>query len=940
MSIFALALLALTAPGFAQAPSTSVRASDAWEATLEQVIPSVVSIRVTATRDFDTESASNSQGTGFVVDAERGILLTNRHMVHDGPVVAEAVFLDHEEVELKPVYRDPVHDFGFYRFDPKAVKHMPVQELSLDPDGAKLGTEIRVVGNDAGEKISILDGTLARLDRNAPSYGSNTYNDFNTFYIQAASNTSGGSSGSPVIDIDGDVVALNAGGATQAASSFYLPLPRVQRALKKLQGGEAITRGTLQALLVYVPFDELVRLGLQPDTEARVRAAMPPAQTGLLVVNEVVPGGPADGLLRPGDVVVAVDGELLFDFVSLEALLDESVGKDVTLSVERGGRALDVTLPVGDLHAISPSSYLEVGRGVLHDLSYHQARNHHRPVQGAYLAMPGYMWSAGDVPGGAILSHIDGVATPDLVAVQQQLENKADGERFRVRFNMVNDPRRSYESVVTMDRTWFTMQRCTRDAVGVWPCEESPAPPAAQEEPAAASVLTAAGDNRAARALARAMTIVEFDVPYATAGVKDFNYVGVGTVVDVEQGLIFVDRDTVPVSLGDIWVTFGGTVRVPGTLHFLHPVHNWAVVRVDPKAIAALDVVAAELRIEPLEEGDKLWQVGLNRAQELVTAEAKVDWIEALSLGASGTPRYRDINIEGLWADGVENALGGVLADRKGRVVAMWASFLDQRDEDRSFYGMPTLFVKPDLDIILAGEQPVVRAPGFEVGALDLASARERGLSDTRIRAILDHDPDRRQVLEIRRVHGDAPATGAVRETDLLLEVDGKLLTRMQELEVATRKPSITVTVLRDGEELQISFDTLALDGTGIERVVSWAGLLLHEPHEEVEAQQGFVAEGVYIAWLWYGSPGSRYGLRPTRRIVAIDDEPTPDLDALLGAIQGKGDRDAVRVTLEKLDGSEMVQTLKLDLRYWPTQVFQRKADGRWTRGSADEGAR
>ena len=133
-------------------PTAHAQSDDAWEATLEEVVPAIVAIRVTGTRDFDTENARSSVGTGFVVDAERGIMLTNRHMVHAGPVIADALFIDETEVDLHAIYRDPVHDFGFYRFDPDELRYLPHRQLTLAPESARVGLDIRVVGNDAGEK--------------------------------------------------------------------------------------------------------------------------------------------------------------------------------------------------------------------------------------------------------------------------------------------------------------------------------------------------------------------------------------------------------------------------------------------------------------------------------------------------------------------------------------------------------------------------------------------------------------------------------------------------------------------------------------------------------------------------------------------------------------------------------------------------------------------
>ncbi|RHY25178.1 hypothetical protein DYB32_008482, partial [Aphanomyces invadans] len=124
--------------------ATNQDASKTWLSSLHTVMPAIVTIRVMAVRAFDGENPTFMVATGFIVDRTRGLILTNRHVVTPGPVVADAVFVNHEEVPLVPIYRDPVHDFGFFRFDPAQVRFQTdLPEIPLRPDLAKVGTPIR-----------------------------------------------------------------------------------------------------------------------------------------------------------------------------------------------------------------------------------------------------------------------------------------------------------------------------------------------------------------------------------------------------------------------------------------------------------------------------------------------------------------------------------------------------------------------------------------------------------------------------------------------------------------------------------------------------------------------------------------------------------------------------------------------------------------------------
>ena len=445
-----------------------------WDRTLQRVIKGIVSIKSNRTRSFDTESAGSSQATGFIVDKEHGIILSNRHVVSPAPTSATAVFHNYEEVTLQPFYYDPVHDFGFFRYDPSKIKFADVEEIELFPQGAKVGLAIKVCGNDSGEKLSILGSTLARVDREAPDYGSYTYNDFNTFYYQAGSGTSGGSSGSPVLDIHGRAVAINAGGNKKSASSFYLPLDRVVRALKLIQENRPVSRGTIQVEFRHLSYDKLKRLGLPDRVENELRTKRNDG-TGLLAIQKVLPKGPGSRAgLEVGDVLLhchndKFGGRDIENFISLWEVIDDSVGKSVKLTLYRGKERIVVDVEIEDLFSVAPRRFVELGRATMHDLSYQYARMFNLPCKGVFVAAPGmFSWtpsyrSISDF----LLTHLNGRPLDSLDTLLEMLPSLLDGERVKYRFLKLGRSESKF-GIVQIDRHFSPVFLYSRGSNGLW----------------------------------------------------------------------------------------------------------------------------------------------------------------------------------------------------------------------------------------------------------------------------------------------------------------------------------------------------------------------------------------------------------------------------------------------------------------------------------------
>jgi 2-alkenal reductase len=286
-------------------------------------------------------------GSGFVYD-DQGHIVTNDHVV-EGARSLEVVFAGGERRTAAVVGTDVDGDLAVIKVDslPPGVRPLP---LAASGDIA-VGQFVVAIGNPFGEQGSMSLGIVSGLGRSLSSQRAQGGSSYTLpAVIQTDAPINPGNSGGPLLNLDGQVVGVNAAIAsttgTNSGVGFSIPVAALQRIVPSL-----IEQGRHVYSYLGVGFDDELSLADQ------ALYGLPQTQ-GAYIVN-VTPGSPADdaGLRaanqssgRGGDLIVAIDNQAIQDFQDLNQYLvfNTSPGQTVQLNVLRDGSALTIPLVLGE----------------------------------------------------------------------------------------------------------------------------------------------------------------------------------------------------------------------------------------------------------------------------------------------------------------------------------------------------------------------------------------------------------------------------------------------------------------------------------------------------------------------------------------------------------------------------------------------------------------
>lgn len=272
-----------------------------------------------------------SLGSGFVIDAEEGIIITNNHVIADADEVV-ANFSDGSRLDAEIIGRDPKTDIAVLKVDP--TKHKLRAVPFGDSNVMRVGDWVLAIGNPFGLGGTVTTGIVSAIGRDIQS---GPYDNF----IQTDAAINRGNSGGPLFNMDGEVIGINTAIISPSGGSigigFSIPSELATNVIEQLREFGETRRGWLGVRIQPVTDDIAESLGMDEAMGA--------------LVAGVIEGGPVDdGTIQPGDVIVTFDGKDIEEMRDLPRIVAESpVGKAVDVEVVRKGEQETVQVTLGRL---------------------------------------------------------------------------------------------------------------------------------------------------------------------------------------------------------------------------------------------------------------------------------------------------------------------------------------------------------------------------------------------------------------------------------------------------------------------------------------------------------------------------------------------------------------------------------------------------------------
>ncbi len=275
------------------------------------------------------ERITQSLGSGVIVDAKKGYILTNNHVIDKAEEI-EVTLLDGRKLTAKVVGTDPATDVAVIQVKAENLTAIPL----ADSDRLRVGDFVVAIGNPFGLGQTVTSGIISALGRTG--LGIEGYEDF----IQTDASINPGNSGGALVNLRGELVGINTAIFSQSGGNigigFAIPINMAHEVMQQL-----ITHGRVERGMLGVQVQDL--------TPELAQAFDIPNRKGV-VITAVIPGSAAEKAgLKPGDIIVAINDRPVEDSADVRNTIGLiRVGSRVKLTILRDGKERTIHATIGE----------------------------------------------------------------------------------------------------------------------------------------------------------------------------------------------------------------------------------------------------------------------------------------------------------------------------------------------------------------------------------------------------------------------------------------------------------------------------------------------------------------------------------------------------------------------------------------------------------------